>query len=168
MSDDARAPSTHDVGPRPRTQAVIGAALVALAVALWIDASKLPPPPVAGVGPSAAPRVVGVLVAVLGVAHWVAAWRGRGRTLVVDRGNHRSLAWVLAALLGLILMLEVGGGFVLGAAWLFVATARGFGERLRPRSLLLGFGLSLLVYLFFTRVLSLALPSGPLERMLLG
>lgn len=57
---------------------------------------------------------------------------------------------------------------MLGAAWLFVATARGFGERLRPRSLLLGFGLSLLVYLFFTRVLSLALPSGPLERMLLG
>ena len=119
-----------------------------------------------GVGPSAAPRLVGALLAGLGIAHWVVAWRGRGRVLEVDRGNHRSLAWVMGALVGLIVVLQFGGGFVLASAWLFVATARGFGEALRARSVALGLGLALLVYLFFTRVLTLALPAGPLERLL--
>jgi putative tricarboxylic transport membrane protein len=162
------APSTHDVGPRPLTQALIGAALLALAAALWIDAAALPPPTVMGVGPSAAPRLVGAILAGLGIAHWFAAWRDRGQTVEVDRGNHRSLSWVMAALIGLVLVLQFGGGFVLGSAWLFIATARGFGEALRLRSLAIGLGLSLLVYLFFTRVLTLALPAGPLERLLLG
>ncbi len=67
----------------------------------------------------------------------------------------------MAALLGLIAALELGGGFVLGSAWLFVATARGFGERIQVRSVALGLVLSLVVYLFFTRVLTLALPAGP-------
>lgn len=165
---DVRAPSTHDVGPRPLTQALIGAALLALAAALSIDAAALPPPTVMGVGPSAAPRLVGALMAALGMAHWVAAWRARARLVQVDRGNLRSLSWVMAALIGLMLVLQFGGGFVLGAAWLFIATARGFGEAVRLRSVAIGLGLSLAVYLFFTRVLTLALPAGPFERMLLG
>jgi putative tricarboxylic transport membrane protein len=165
---DGHAPSTHEVGPRPLTQALIGASLLALAAALWIDAAALPPPTVMGVGPSAAPRLVGAILGGLGVAHWIAAWRRRDQDVEVDRGNHRSLSWVMAALIGLILVLQVRGGFVLGSAWLFIATARGFGEAIRLRSLALGMGLSLLVYLFFTRVLTLALPAGPLERLLLG
>lgn len=168
LASEARPSSTHDAGPRPPTQALIGAALVALAAGLWIDAAALPPPAVMGVGPSAAPRLVGLLLAALGIAHWVGAWRGRGRALEADRGNHRSLPWVMAALIGLLLALQVGGGFILGSAWLFTATARAFGERLRLRSVGLGLGLSLAVYVFFTRVLSLALPAGPLERFLLG
>lgn len=164
----AASPSTHDAGPRPRTLAGVGAVLVALGAALWIDAASLPPPAVVGVGPSAAPRLVGLVLLGLGVAHGVTAWRLRGVTLQPDRGNHRSLAWVMAALLGLVVVLELGGGFVLGSSWLFVATARGFGERIHLRSAALGPGLSLAVYLFFTRVLSLALPAGPLERLLLG
>lgn len=166
--NDAAAPSTHEAGPRPRALAGIGAVLIALGVALWVDAASLPPPAVMGVGPSAAPRIVGSLLVALGLAHGVSAWRQRDVNLSPDRGNHRSLAWVMAALLGLIAVLEVGGGFVLGSAWLFVATARGFGERLQLRGVALGLGLSLAVYLFFTRVLSLALPTGPLERLLLG
>jgi putative tricarboxylic transport membrane protein len=166
--NDSAAPSTHDVGPRPLTQALIGAALVALAAALWIDSASLPPPNVNGVGPAAAPRIVGVLLAGLGLAHWIGAWRRRGQVLDVDRGNRSSLAWVMAALVGLIIVLQLGGGFVIGSAWLFVATARGFGEALGVRSVALGAVLSLVVYVFFTRALSLALPAGPLERLLLG
>lgn len=165
---DGQVPSTHEVGPRPLTQALIGASLLALAAALWIDAAALPPPTVMGVGPSAAPRLVGLMLAGLGLAHWVSAWRRRDQTVDIDRGNRRSLSWVMAALIGLILVLQFGGGFVLGSAWLFIATARGFGEAIRFRSLALGLGLSLAVYLFFTRVLTLALPAGPLERLLLG
>jgi putative tricarboxylic transport membrane protein len=74
----------------------------------------------------------------------------------------------MAALIGLIAVMQFGGGFVIGAAWLFIATARGFGEPIRVRSVALGIGLSLVVYLFFTQALSLALPSGPLERLLFG
>jgi putative tricarboxylic transport membrane protein len=156
-------------GPRPRTQAAIGAGLLLLALALWLDAARLPPPNVVGVGPSAPMRLVAVLVVVLALAHLVAAWRRRALDLPApQRGNHASLAWVMAALLGLIAVLQLGGGFVLGSAWLFVGTARGFGERISPKSVGIGAVLAALVYLFFTRVLSLALPAGPLERLLLG
>lgn len=163
--NEPTAPSTHEAGPRPVATAAIGAGLLAMAVAVWIDAAKLPPA-TAGVGPGAAPQLVSLLLAALGIAHWVAAWHSRGVKLQVDRGNHRSLGWVMAALLGLIAVMQFGGGFVLGAAWLFIATARGFGEAIRVRSVALGLGLSLLVYLFFTQALSLTLPSGPLERLL--
>lgn len=159
----------NTAGPRPRTQAAIGAGLLLLAVALWLDAARLPPPNVVGVGPSAPMRLVAVLVVVLALAHLVAAWRRRALDLPApQRGNHASLAWVMAALLGLIAVLQLGGGFVLGSAWLFVGTARGFGERISAKSVGIGAVLAALVYLFFTRVLSLALPAGPLERLLLG
>ena len=42
---EAHAPGTHEAGPRALTQAWIGAALVALAAALIVDATRLPPPP---------------------------------------------------------------------------------------------------------------------------
>jgi putative tricarboxylic transport membrane protein len=156
-------------GPRPRTQAAIGAGLLLLALALWLDAGRLPPPNVMGVGPSAALRLVAGLLALLALGHLVAAWRARAAgTPAPERGNRGALAWVAAALLGLMSVLQFGGGFVLAAAWLFVATARGFGEPLSVRSVGLGLVLSGLVYLFFTRMLSLSLPAGPLERLILG
>jgi putative tricarboxylic transport membrane protein len=126
-----------------------------------------------GVGPSAALRIVAVIVAILGVAHLVAGWRRRAALAagaeadpVPDRGNHKSLAWVLGALFGLLAVLQFGGGFIAGSTWLFMATARGFGQRLSVRSFAIGLVLSLLVYLFFTKALSLALPAGPLERLI--
>lgn len=159
--------------PRWRTQFAIGVALLLLALVVWSDAQKLPAPSVVGVGPSAAMRLVAVIVVVLAAAHWIAAWRHRARVLAgkgtdstPPRGNHAALAWVLGALLGLIGILQVGGGFVAASTWLFVGTARGFGQRLSVKSFAIGFGLSALVYLFFTKTLSLALPAGPLERLL--
>jgi putative tricarboxylic transport membrane protein len=91
---------------------------------------------------------------------------GGGTEPAPTRGNHASLAWVLGGLLGLIAILQLGGGFVAASTWLFVGTARGFGQRLSVKSFATGFGLSALVYLFFTRMLSLGLPAGPLERLL--
>jgi putative tricarboxylic transport membrane protein len=154
-------------GPRPRTQAAIGAALLLLALALWLDAARLPPPNVMGVGPSAMMRLVAVILALLALGHLVTAWRRRTLDLPApQRGNRASLAWVMAALLGLMAALQVGAGFVAGAAWLFVATARGFGEPVSARSVGIGVVLAALVYVFFTQGLSLALPAGPLERLL--
>lgn len=165
--NEPAAPSTHEAGPRPAALAAIGAGLLAMAVAVWVDTSGLPTP-TAGVGPGVAPKLVSLFLAGLGIAHGLAAWRSRAAVLQADRGNHRSLAWVMAALVGLIAVMQFGGGFVFGAAWLFIATARGFGEAIRARSIAIGIVLSLLVYLFFTQALSLTLPSGPLERLLVG
>lgn len=160
-------------GPRWRTQAAIGVGLLALAAAVVWDAQRLPPGAGVGVGPAAAMKLIGGFVALLGVAHVVGAWRRRAQLLATgeieapaDRGNHASLAWVFGALVGLIVILQVGGGFVLGSAWLFVGTARGFGQKISAKSVVIGVVLSVAVYLFFTQALSLALPSGPLERLL--
>jgi putative tricarboxylic transport membrane protein len=161
---DAGAPA----GPRWQTQCGIGVALLLTAVALWFDASRLPVSPAVGVGPSAAPQLVGGFVAILGLAHFVSAWRERraGHGEATDRGDHSSLFIVLGALIGQIVLLEVGAGFILSSLWLFALTTRGFGERLGAKPLAIGAVLSVSVYLFFTKALSLALPSGPLERLL--
>lgn len=158
-------------GPGWRTQFGIGAVLVAIALAIWLDATRLPPPAAVGVGPSAAMRLVSVLVAMLGVAHFVIAWRHRARAAAhaetpLPIGNRAALAWVLGALVGLIAILQLGGGFVVASTWLFVGTARGFGERVSAKSVVAGLVLTSIIYLFFTKALSLGLPSGPLERLL--
>jgi putative tricarboxylic transport membrane protein len=156
-------------GPGWRALAGVGAFLLALAVTLLGDATNLPPPQAVGVGPTAAMRLVAVLLAVLGVAHLVAAWQARAVAFTPgEKGNKAALAWVLGGLVGLIVWLQVGGGFVLGATWLFVATAAAFGQPIRLKSPLIGFVLALAVYAFFTLGLSLSLPAGPLERALFG
>lgn len=157
--------------PPPAVSAGIGVVLLALAAIVWFDAQRLPPGAALGVGPAAAMRLVSALVAVLGAAHFVIAWRGRSRgtesgMLPASTANRSALAWILAALGGLMLVLQLGGGFIAAAAWLFVLTARGFGAPVGARSIGLGITLSATVYLFFTKALSLGLPAGPLERLL--
>lgn len=157
-------------GPGPRVLAGVGAFLFALAAALWVDALRLPPPAAIGVGPTAAMRLVAVLLALLGVAHFVSAWRRRAvpQAAGVEPTNHAALAWVLGGLVGMIACLVFGGGFVLGSAGLFIATAAAFGERIRIKLPLIALVLALAVFAFFTRGLSLSLPAGPVERLLLG
>jgi len=165
-------PAGEDGGPGWRAQIAIGIALGLVALAVWGDAQRLPAPPTVGVGPAAAMRLVAVFVALVAFAHFVAAWRTRSRAEPLTagdgmstHGNLASLAWVLGALIGLIVILEAGGGFVFASTWLFAATSRGFGERWSAKSVGLGFALSAAVYLFFTKALSLGLPAGPLERL---
>lgn len=166
--------ASNEIGPGWRTLAGICLVLIALATLVWLDADKVPVQQTVGVGPAAGMRLVAVLVAVLGVAHGVAALRAY---LQASEGfeprslGHVSvsgLMWVLGGLAGLIALLEFGGGFVLGASWLFVATARAFGQAIGIKSFGLGLALTTAVFLFFTRVLSLSLPTGFFERLLLG
>jgi putative tricarboxylic transport membrane protein len=155
-------------GPRPAVAAGVGIALLALAALVFFDALDLPPGSVRGVGPAAAMRLVAALLALLGIAHLVTALRNRrppAAAAGAEPPNRQALAWVLGALAGLMLILQAGGGFIVAAAWLFALTARGFGEPLGVRSIGLGATLSAVVYFFFTKVLSLGLPAGPLERL---
>jgi putative tricarboxylic transport membrane protein len=124
-----------------------------------------------GVGPSVAMKLIGGLIALLGIAHLVTAWKKRGERPErsdEDTFNPTSLAWVLGGLVAQIAVLALGGGFVIAATVLFVCTACGFGRSLLSLAPLYGLGLSLIVYAFFTKALALSLPAGPLERLLFG
>lgn len=168
--NEAAEPVEAGAGPRWQVQVGVGMALLLVAAALWFDARNLPAPPTVGVGPTAAMRLVGAFVGVLGLAHFASAWRSRQAVGLPDAdaepGNKGSLALVLGGLVGQILLLELGAGFVLSALWLFLLTARGFGQPIGAKAVGIGAALALSVYLFFTRALSLALPAGPLERWL--
>lgn len=167
---------SHTFGPSWRMLAGIALALEALAWLIWADASRLPEQATVGVGPASPMRLVAAFVAALGVAHAVVAWGRRVREVeegftprdVAPATNHASLAWILGGLAVLAACVQFGGGFVLGASALFVGTARAFGQPVNARSVGIALALTTLVFLFFARVLSLSLPAGPLELLLLG
>lgn len=167
---------SHTFGPGWRTLAGIGVSLLVIAGLIWLDASRLPEQLTVGVGPAAAMRMVAAFVAALGVAHGVQAWGRRVRE--VNEGftpreaspttHPAGLAWILGGLAVLAACVHFNGGFVIGATALFVATARAFGQPVGARSVGIGGVLATLVFVFFARVLSLSLPAGPLERLLLA
>jgi len=167
---------SHVFGPSWRTLIGIAFALLTLALLIWLDADRLPEQVTAGVGPAAAMRMVSVFVAILGVAHAVTAWDRRARahnegfspSAVSSAGNRAGLAWILIGLAVLGASVHFGGGFVIGATSLFVTTARAFGQSVGIRSVGIGLALTTLVFVFFVRVLSLSLPAGPFERLLLA
>lgn len=161
-SNDATAPAW-------RAPLAVGAILLALAALTLFDSFRVASGVGPGVGPSAAMKLIGGLLAILGIAHLVQASRLQKQRLALDpddRVNPRSLAWVLGGLVLQIAALAFGAGFIVSSAILFAATACGFGRPLLSRGPLYGLALSAIVYLFFTKALSLSLPAGPLERLL--
>ena len=153
-----------------KPKAMVGSGLLLLALVLFADASQLPPPPAAGIGPAIGLRFVAALLALLGVVHLIAAVRRGSAAEAPALGpmNWKAVGWVLAGLLALMAGLQLQLGFIAGATVLFIATAQGFGERRVLRSAAIGVVLNLLVFAFFAKALSLALPAGPLERLIFG
>lgn len=158
-------------GPGRGPLLIVAAVLFGLAAVIAYNVTQMAPPNAVGVGPTAAMRIICLLLMILGLGHLVAAFKApRAFQHVAEdsASNHRAVAWVLAGLAGLIAALLADAGFVVGSTWLFVATARAFGQRIRLMSPAIGVVLSGLVYLFFTKALTLSLPAGPLERLLFG
>ncbi|BDB24141.1 tripartite tricarboxylate transporter TctB family protein [Cupriavidus sp. P-10] len=181
-----KAMTTH-AQPTPRSaaarfdkpRAIVGAGLLLLALVVFADASQLPPAPAAGIGPAVGMLFVAGLLGVLGALHLVTAARRAGVTEATETTettetparepmNWKAVGWVLAGLLALMAVLQLQSGFIAGATLLFIATALGFGERRVIRSAAIGVVLNLVVYAFFAKALSLALPAGPLERLVFG
>ena len=117
-----------------------------------------------GIGADAASYLVAAVLALLGVGHLLAALIKPGD----DPGpaDWAGVTFIGIGLAGLIGAISLGGGFILGAALLFAFTARAFGRRALPVDLAIGFGLGLSIFLLFNKLLTLALPMGPLERLL--
>jgi putative tricarboxylic transport membrane protein len=146
---------------RPAMAIAIGLLVVAVVI-LW-NAMSLPAP-VYGIGPRAMPILVasGLIVLAFGNA-WL-AWRGDFPEREPYDG--RALILILGGVAALIAIIGFDGGFIFATTALFAATAAAFGRRAILTDLAIGFVLSIAVYLMFTKVLTLSLPMGPLERLL--
>jgi putative tricarboxylic transport membrane protein len=78
----------------------------------------------------------------------------------------RAILLILGGLAVLITLIGLGGGFMPATTILFATTAAAFGRRAFLSDLLIGIVLSAVVYLLFTKLLTLSLPMGPIERLL--
>jgi putative tricarboxylic transport membrane protein len=151
--------------PINRPYLVTGLVLLAAAAVTAWDASTMRIRANFGFGADAASYLVAGLLVLLALGHFVGAVRGAVE-MPADDVDFRAMGWVGLGLAGLIGTIWLGGGFILAATLLFAFTARAFGRKAILVDLLIGAVLGLIVYLLFNRLLTLALPSGPLERLI--
>lgn len=145
-----------------RPTAIIGVGLLALAAITWADARSMTIASNYGVGADAASYFVSLFLAALGVGHLISAMRSG---VVADEADWGAVAWIGLALAGLVGAIWSGLGFILGSTLLFAFTARAFGRRALIVDLVIGAAISTLIFLMFNKLLQLALPMGPLERL---
>lgn len=144
---------------------VVAALLAVLAGLIIYDVTTLQITQTYGVGPKAMPIVVASGLGLLAIGNLVLAFRGDFPER--EQPAHLPTVLILGGLAVVIVLIGIGGGFILSMTILFAATAAAFGRR-SPIDLAIGFVLGLAVYLMFSRLLSLSLPTGPLERLLGG
>jgi putative tricarboxylic transport membrane protein len=144
---------------------VVGALLLIVAALVGYDASQQTITSTYGVGPTAMPYVVAAGLVILGLAHFVVAFReGLPRP---EEADSKALLWIAGGLIFLIACIGLGGGFIIAIAVVFACTARGMGRQGLLVDAVIGFVLGLVIYLVFAKLLTLILPSGPLERLFL-
>jgi putative tricarboxylic transport membrane protein len=160
--------SADSMARQRRALVIVGVSLCALAALTWMDAIRVGGSAGVGIGPSVSMKLIGGFMGLLGLVHLFTAFTGKVTTIPeedMEAVNHQALGWVIGGLLAMIGVLTLEGGFIIGATIVFVATARAFGRKLLSMSPVIGLVLSTLVYVFFSKVLSLSLPVGPLERL---
>jgi putative tricarboxylic transport membrane protein len=143
---------------------VIAGTLLLLSALVWWDMNGLGLAATYGIGPKAMPGVVSAGLAILAAANLVQALRGELPHR--DAGNSKAILLILGGLVALMVLIGIGGGFIIGTAILFAATARAFGRNAFFTDLAIGFVLGVVTYLLFAKLLSLSLPMGPLEHLI--
>ncbi len=142
---------------------VVAVILFAIAVITYWDASRMTARATYGMSANAASYFVALLFVALALGHLVSAFRPA--ELEDEPTDWKAVGWIAIALSGLIGAIWLGGGFILGSTLLFAFTARAFGRRALPVDLCLGAVIAVLIFLMFNKLLTLALPLGPLERL---
>jgi putative tricarboxylic transport membrane protein len=166
MTDNA----SSDIPQRPAARRIdpagliVAAILAALAGVLVLDASRLPATSMYGMGPEAMPIVIAVGLGLLAIGNLIDALRGNLPPR--ESADPKPVLLILGGLAALIAIIGLGGGFILATAVLFVATSAAFGRRAILTDAVIALVMSTLIYLAFDRLLTLSLPSGPLERLL--
>ena len=146
-----------------RPAAAVGVVLLAIAAITCWDASHMTARAMYGMSASAASYLVALFLVMLGLSHLVGAFKSA--SVEAEPADWRAIAWIALALSGLVGSIAVGGGFILGSTLLFACTARAFGRKAFPVDFCIGAGLGVVIFLFFNKLLTLALPQGPLERL---
>jgi putative tricarboxylic transport membrane protein len=142
---------------------VMGLALLVTAAVVLHDAMTQTITATYGLGPTAMPLVLSVFLAALGIGHVITAFKDG--LPVPEHADGAAIGWIALGLISLLICIAVGAGFILATTILFAATARAFGRRALMTDALIGFGLGLLIHLLFSKLLTLSLPAGPLERL---
>lgn len=152
-------------GRRDLAGLAIAVGLFVLAYVIMNDASGYPiRRSYAQFGPEIVPYIVAAGLAGLATLTALMAWRGgfEARAPLHWEG----VVWLVGAILIEIAMLYGGTGFIPASAVLFGCAARAFGQKTLLLNFTIGAILSTLLYLLFRYGLGLALPSGPLERVI--
>ncbi|ACI92335.1 conserved hypothetical protein [Afipia carboxidovorans OM5] len=141
----------------------IAAGLVVLAIVLVIDAMRIQANVTYGMGPEAVPIVIAVCFGVLAIGNLVNALRGDFPER--EQMDFRPVGLVLIGLAAMIAIIGFDGGFIPAMTVLFVATSTAFGRRAILTDTVIGFVIGTVIYTAFSRLLTLSLPAGPLERL---
>ncbi|WGR91880.1 tripartite tricarboxylate transporter TctB family protein [Bradyrhizobium sp. ISRA443] len=165
MTPDGTSAEAHQPARRvDRAGLVIAAALAALAAVLVWDASKLPSTTMYGMGPEAMPVVIAVGLVMLAIGNLIDALRGKLPPR--ESADSRPVWLIIGGLALLIAIIGFGGGFILATSALFVTTSAAFGRRAILADTAIALVMTTLIYLAFDKLLTLSLPTGPLERLL--
>ncbi len=143
---------------------VIALILLVLAGVVWWDMSKLQILSPYDLGPKVMPIIVSGCLALLAIGNGIGAFQGN--LPARDSLDWKPIALILGGLASLIVLIGLGLGFMIGTALLFAATATAFGRRAFVTDLAIGAVIALFIYVLFGKLLTLSLPTGPLERLL--
>lgn len=144
--------------------AIAGGLFIFAALIAWDGASYPARRSYAQFGPEIFPYLVAAGLAVFGVATVVMALRNGFPER--ERMNIPAVLWVTAAVAAETVLLYAGVGFILASGALFGLAARGMGRKPVWLTVLVGIGVSAVLYVLFKHGLSLSLPAGPAERLL--
>lgn len=142
---------------------VIAGLLAALAILIAWDTSKLTLGSVYGMGPKVMPFVVAIFLAVLAAGNFVNGMKGDMPAR--EEINLTAIFRILGGFAALIAVIGFGYGFIIATTLLFAMTSAAFGRKAIHIDLVIGFVLATVIYLVFSKLLSLALPAGPLENL---
>ena len=143
---------------------VVAVLLAVLAGIIVWDMTTLQITSTYGVGPKAMPIVVAVGLALCAIGNFYLALRGEFPER--EQAAQGPILLILGGLAAVIGLIWLDGGFIPAMTILFATTATAFGRRSYLVDLAIGFALAIGVYLLFAKLLSLSLPTGPLERLL--
>lgn len=154
--------STRTARQLHRPTLFIGLALFAIAYVTWRDANSMQIRSTYGMGADAASYFVSVFLGLMGAGHLLAAFSWDTEAGDTD---WKAVCWIGLGLASLLAAIWFELGFVAGSTLLFSFTARAFGRRAFVADLALGFALATTIFLLFNKILTLALPMGPFERL---
>lgn len=148
-----------------RAALVIAAVLAIVAVVIgWSTATMGGAASYSRIGPTTFPYVIAAVF--FGLAIWTAIAAFRGEFPEREEQQVAPMVWIVGGLAAQMLLLKAAG-FSIATGLLFAATARGFGRGPLWMTIPIGIVLAGLIWLVFAQGLSLALPSGPFEQILL-